>query len=106
MFNLSLRSSAKKFLKHCDAILTKRISFKLESLRSNPFPSDCKRVENQEEKIFRVRVGDYRILYSVSFEKNLIFVEDIDTRSNVYKIKEEAEEYSKNSLELGAISNY
>ena len=36
------------------------------------------------EKVFRVRVGDYRILYSVSYEENLILIIKVDKRGRVY----------------------
>ena len=92
-YNLELefKPLASKFLNKCDKILLKRIYLKLELLKSNSFPSDCKRIENREEKIFRVRVGDYRIIYSVALDK--IFIADIDKRSNIYKLNEEKEEY-------------
>jgi len=45
---------------------------------------DVKRIVNRKEKIFRIRVGDYRIQYSVIYEKNLLFISDIDKRSRAY----------------------
>lgn len=43
----------------------------IEKLALDPFPQDIKRVVNQKEKVFRVRVGDYRIQYMV-LSKDLI----------------------------------
>jgi mRNA interferase RelE/StbE len=57
---------------------------KIEELRNDPFPHKVKRVEGRKEKIFRVRVGDYRILYVVLKERNIIFVSKIDKRGGVY----------------------
>lgn len=34
---------------------------------------------------YRVRVGDYRILYTVDFKKRVILILDIDNRKDVYK---------------------
>ncbi len=59
----------------------------IKKLQLNPFPQDMKRVENQwfeNEKIFRIRVGDYRVLYTVNHQKNRVLVVDIDKRSHVY----------------------
>ncbi len=53
----------------------------------DPFPRDVKRVENQwfeNEKVFRIRVGDYRVLYTVNYTKNRILIFSIDKRSRVY----------------------
>ena len=64
--------------------MSQRIIERIEKLIGEPFPSDVKRVVNKKEKIFRVRVGDYRIQYSVFYEKSLIFVSDIDKRERAY----------------------
>ena len=44
----------------------------------------CEFMEEPDEKIFRVRVGSYRILYVVDFEKQLIVIDSVDKRSRVY----------------------
>ena len=75
---------AQKFLKKCDKVLAERLLKKMRELAVNPFPSDVIRVSGRKEKVFRVRVGDYRILYVVYFEKNEILISDIDKREDVY----------------------
>lgn len=84
MYKIILSKSANKFLENVENELFNRIIIKLEKLKENPFPSDCKRIEGHKEKIFRVRVGDYRILYEVLNEEVIIEVIKIDKRSRVY----------------------
>jgi len=84
MFNVKFSSKARKFLKKIDSETWKRFIEKIEKLRDDPFPSDLKRVVGRKDKTFRVRVGDYRILYVVFFDKNLLFISKIDKRSKVY----------------------
>jgi mRNA interferase RelE/StbE len=84
MFGVEFSSQAKKFLKKSDKTLAKRLIDKIKKLREDPFPSDVKRVENQKDKVFRVRVGDFRIQYSVLYKDNLIFVTSIDKRPRAY----------------------
>ncbi len=84
MFEIHLASQPKKFLKKCDKILQDRIMQKLEDLKNDPVPHDAKFVVGRNEKTFRVRVGDYRILYCIYYEKNQILVSTIDKRSRVY----------------------
>jgi len=58
---------------------------KIEKLEENPFPQEVERVEDFEgEKVFRVRVGDQRILYVVRYNPNKLIVVDVDKRSRVY----------------------
>lgn len=75
---------AAKFLKKLDFFLARRIIYKIEELSEDPFPTDVKRVLNRKEKIFRVRVGDYRIQYLVLYSKNVIYISDIDRRERAY----------------------
>jgi len=84
MFNIEFSSQAKKFLKKAEKELTKRLINKIEKLGIEPFPTDVKRVVNQKEKTFRVRLGDYRIEYLVIYDQNLIFITNIDKRPRAY----------------------
>ncbi|MBW6462073.1 MAG: type II toxin-antitoxin system RelE/ParE family toxin [DPANN group archaeon] len=84
VFDVEFSSHAERFLKKSDKQLAIRLLEKIENLSEDPFPADIKRVVNRNEKIFRIRVGDYRIQYSVDYKKNLIFISDINKRSRAY----------------------
>jgi mRNA interferase RelE/StbE len=83
-FELAFAGPAAKFLKKAEKKLHDRIIQKLNKLADEPFPPDAKRVVGRQEKVFRIRVGDYRILYVVYFEEKTILVADIDKRSRIY----------------------
>ena len=57
---------------------------KIKELSENPFSSDAKRIVNREEKVFRVRVGDYRIQFIIYQDKKEILISDIDKRERAY----------------------
>ncbi len=84
MLSLILGVSARRFLKKCDSQLYHRLLERIKSLSGMPFPSDAKRIEGKKDKVFRVRMGDYRILYAVFYEKNELLIIDIDKRGRVY----------------------
>ena len=84
MFSVEFGSDAKKFLKKAERQIAERIVKRIIKLREDPFPSDVKRVVGKKDKIFRVRVGDYRIQYSVIYERNLVFISDIDKRGRAF----------------------
>ncbi len=74
-----------KFIKKLDTQTKERIKKKLLKLKEDPFPSETERVEgHKREKVFRVRIGDYRILYLVRYEDKLIFISKVDKRDHVY----------------------
>ena len=86
MFSAELKKPALKFLKSItDKKLLKRIADKINGLEKNPFPQDIERVEGYKYvKVFRVRVGDYRILYFVDYSSSKIYIEKVDKRRRVY----------------------
>ncbi len=84
MLNIDFSKKAKKFLKNSDRNLQIRLIEKIENLIIEPFPQDSKRVKGRKDKIFRVRVGNYRIEYIIFFDKNLILISDIDKRGRIY----------------------
>lgn len=85
MFKVLLGPPSRRFLKKCNKRLYYRIIKKIEELALEPFPPDSKRVISKKEKVFRVRVGNYRIQYIVFYDKNEILISDIDKRERIYK---------------------
>lgn len=83
-FRIEVDRQPLKFMKKADAILAKRILKKIDELKNNPVPHDSKRVVNRKETTFRVRVGDYRMLYVIFYEEKYIFISKIDKRQRVY----------------------
>jgi len=83
MFNIRYSNGSKKFLRKADKVLVKRVIEKIEKLREDPIIHDTKTVEGSKG-LFRVRVGDYRILYEVDYRNNLIGIIKIDKRPRVY----------------------
>ncbi len=84
MFTVRLAKQPQKFLKKSEKELHDRLCQKLKDLAQNPFPTDVKRVVGKEEKVFRVRVGDYRIQYEVIYAENLVMVTEIEKRPRTY----------------------
>lgn len=84
-FSVQFGPQPNKFFKKLDNQTKDRIKNKLLKLKDDPFLPEVERVEGyKSEKIFRVRVGNYRILYLVRYEDNLIFIAKIDKRGRVY----------------------
>ena len=79
------------FLEKCDKILAKRLLDKIEKLRETPVLRETIIVEGYKEKLFRVRVGDYRILYEVDFKENKLGIVKVDKRGRVYDWNERKE---------------
>jgi len=47
------------------AQIIKSISKAIDNLADNPRPSGSKKIKGTDENLWRVRVGDYRVIYSI-----------------------------------------
>jgi mRNA interferase RelE/StbE len=61
-----------------------RLILASQALSHNPFPAESRRVVGPDN-IFRVRVGDYRILYTVEHQKMIVLVLTIGHRRDIYR---------------------
>ena len=73
-----------KKVKKSDSNLKERIINKIKTLTTNPVPHNSVRIIG-EERTFRIRIGDYRVLYEIFWDKKEILILNIDKRANAYK---------------------
>jgi mRNA interferase RelE/StbE len=81
MFQIEITETAKKFLKKLDKKNYEMIINKIYSIRENPFRY-LKRL--QGEKLWRLRIENYRAIVDVIISMNKIIVIRIGHRKNVY----------------------
>ena len=81
MFQIELTETAKDFLKKLQKKDAEIILNKIYSIRENPYRF-LKRL--QGEKLWRLRIGDYRAVVDVIVSMNKIIVVRIGHRKNVY----------------------
>jgi len=53
-------------------------------LETQPRPSGCRKLSGSDD-IFRLRLGDYRIIYRVEDEKLVVLVIEIGHRRDIYR---------------------
>ena len=61
-----------------------RVGQAVQALATDPFPRGCRKLTGYDD-VFRIRVGRYRILYSVSSSTLIIIVLKIGHRRDVYR---------------------
>ena len=61
-----------------------RIVLRIQSLGENPRPLGCEKLAGHLDR-YRVREGNYRILYSIDDEKLLVDVVKVGHRKDVYR---------------------
>lgn len=81
MYSLEISKSAKKFLEKLNNKDRDLILNKIYSIKENPYRF-LKRL--QGEKLWRLRIGDYRAIVDILLSMNKIIVLRIGHRKNVY----------------------
>lgn len=84
-WTLQYAPAAVRFLERVrDAKLSRRLQKTLEALQSDPHPHGSIKLSGEDD-LYRVRVGDYRILYAVRASALLVLVVDIGNRRDIYR---------------------
>ena len=76
--------SARKELENLDASVSLRLFEKIEKLQFNPRPAGCKKLTGHNT-LWRVRVGSYRVVYSIIDARNEVDIILIRHRSKAYE---------------------
>jgi mRNA interferase RelE/StbE len=65
----------------------KLIFERIDKLRTNPRPENIEPLQGADKGLFRIRQGDYRIVYSIQDQKLLVLIVRVVHRKEVYKKK-------------------
>jgi mRNA interferase RelE/StbE len=82
-WRVAVARSAEKELGKISSENQLRVARAIRALEDEPFPANAKRLKGREE--FRIRIGDYRILYTVEHKSRLITISAIGHRREVYR---------------------
>lgn len=87
MYRLVFFKEAVSELKRVDQIWQKRIKHKLSILCRNPeaMSQNIKPLKGKFKSLFRLRVGSYRIIYTIRENEMVILVIRIAQRGNAYR---------------------
>jgi mRNA interferase RelE/StbE len=90
-YKIVVTESATKELKRIPVKMQDRIFKKIEDLAREPKPHGHKKLKNfdmpgsDQDDYYRIRVGDYRIIYTIENEQITIFIMKIAHRKDVYE---------------------
>lgn len=84
MYDVLLERSAERDLKRLDRREFQRIVPALEALAGDPRPKGCRKMSGSVSD-WRIRVGDYRVVYEIDDGAKEVRVMRVRHRSNVYR---------------------
>ena len=79
-YYIEWKEHALQNIEKLESSISRRIVKKVEELSENPFSKDIKKLKRRDD--FRLRVGDYRIIFSI--ENNIIQILKVEHRKNIY----------------------
>ncbi len=82
-YKIYFRDSVEKDFKPIPKKDLRKILHRIESLATQPRPSGCEKLTGQER--YRVRQGQYRIVYSVQDKELTIWIVKVGHRKDVYR---------------------
>ena len=83
MYSIELSTAAVKDYNKIPDIFIDKINAAIDSLENNPRPSGYKKLKNREA--YRIRVGDYRIIYEIKDKELIILIVRLRHRKEVYR---------------------
>lgn len=82
-YRIKYRSSFEKEIRSVPKEFVDTIAIRIDSLAQNPFPPDCKKLAGEES--YRIRVGSYRIVYTVDTKEKIVVIERVRHCKDVYR---------------------
>jgi len=83
-YAVAFQPSADKALRKLVVRVQRRIVAAVELLADNPRPAECVKLAG-DENLWRIRVGDYRVVYEIHDKRLVILVVSIGHRRDVYR---------------------
>ncbi len=83
-YQVIISKVAGKELRQFPKNVIEKVYTKMLSLADNPRPNGCKKLEGYNENLWRVRVGDYRIIYSVDDIICIVDIRHVGNRKDIY----------------------
>ncbi len=83
-YKVEFASKAVKDLRSIPRTDQGKIIDKAESLSENPYPRGCLKLKGLQEELWRIRVGNYRILYQVDESIEVVEIRRVGYQKDIY----------------------
>ncbi len=83
-FNLQWRTSTKKDLRRIPRDAISRIVAEVAKLADEPLPRGSEKLTGSE-RTYRIRVGDYRVIYELLRDAKVVEIQRVRHRKDVYR---------------------
>jgi mRNA interferase RelE/StbE len=85
MYQITFKDSAYKELQKLSKPFINKIVAAIDELKRNPRPIGVKKLKDSSEDLYRIRVGDYRIVYAINDGIKIVNIRRIGHRKDIYR---------------------
>jgi mRNA interferase RelE/StbE len=83
-YQILIRRPAEKEIAGLPPKIRSRIAEKIRALADDPRPAGCKKLSG-EDRAWRIRIGDYRVVYEINDAAEYVEVRVVAHRKDVYR---------------------
>ncbi|MCU0836627.1 MAG: type II toxin-antitoxin system RelE/ParE family toxin [Chromatiaceae bacterium] len=83
-YRIEVTRSARKILLSLPRDVQKRLAAAIDGLASDPRPAGCRKLTGSDA-LYRIRVGDYRVVYEPHDDRLLVMVIKLGHRREIYR---------------------
>jgi len=84
MYRIIFKKKAAKELRALPLSTLKKVSTSIDNLEKDPRPQGSKKLKGGNENTWRIRIGDYRVIYLVEDVVRIVEIRKIGHRKDVY----------------------
>lgn len=82
-YTIVIKKMAEKFIVKLSRVEKERV---LKAIYQLPEGNDIRKLKGKKNKeVYRLRVGDYRVIYTIDHGKLIVYVVDAGNRGDIYK---------------------
>ena len=84
MYRIVIKKSAAKELESLPSKILPAVTKAILNLSHQPRPTGCKKLKGRFGDLWRIRIGDYRVIYSIDDVVRIIDVQKVGHRKDIY----------------------
>ncbi len=84
-YRLDIGKSAQRDLDRLSDNIFRLVDKRILALQTQPRPRGCVKLKGQTTHFYRVRQGDFRIIYEIEDENRIVKIHEVTNRRDVYR---------------------
>ncbi len=85
MYHIKFKKKAQKELFKLPSVMIKKVAATIDQLESDPRPEGSKKLKGSSENLWRIRIGDYRVIYMIEEVIKVVEIRKVGHRKDIYE---------------------